>query len=645
MRTRALYLLALALLTACSSDPSIAPATAPNPETEATTALAAPPAWAKEAIWYEVSLERFRNGDATNDQTAADIAGTYPGFVPPGWTTTPWTQDWYRPDAYFAAAADSLNQYGNRLTNFADFAQLRRYGGDLQGFLDRIDYLDRLGVTAVYFRPINDSPSLHKYDARNWRHVDANFGPDPAGDRAIMAAETPDDPSTWRWTAADRLFLQTIEELHARDMRLIIDYSWNHTGNTFWAWQDVLKNQAASKYRDWYWIESFDDPATPENEFAYHGWLGVISMPEIRETARQDLSQRVAAFEGNIYSPAAKRHILNVAARWLDPNGDGDPADGIDGYRLDVAAETPLGFWRDFRRHVRGINPEAYLMGEIWWEEFPDKLLDPAPFLQGDVFDAVMNYRWYRSARHYLAGAPDTIRAAEFVDSLRRYDSTLREENASAMMNYTGGYDTPRILTSLFNKNKYKYQAKTHEDANYRIHRPDAETFRALRLLLIQQFTYRGAPHIYAGDEMGMWGADDPSSRKPLIWPDYDFEDETAHPLGKERPRDEVRFNEDLFAFYQRMIRMRKAHPVLMHGELEFLELPGAPDVLAYRRLAGEEEVLVLINARTRDAEVKVPTAAGLTYRDLLGGEVVTGLAKGLLLPARTARVYGRINE
>ena len=288
------------------------------------------------------------------------------------------------------------------MTKFVDLVHMRRYGGDLQGVMDQVDYLESLGVTAIYFRPIFDSPSLHKYDVRNWRHVDVNFGPDPVGDKKIIAAETPDDPSTWKWTSADQLFLEMLDEFHDRGIRVIVDYSFNHTGNTFWAWQDLVENQAESKYKDWYWVEEFDDPETPENEFSYHGWAGVSDLPEIKETQKQDLSMSLTSFEGNIANEGAKSHIFNVTARWLDPNGDGDPSDGVDGYRLDVAAETPLGFWRDFRKHVRSISADAFLVGEVWWEEWPDKLLDPEPYLKGDVFDAVMNYRWFRAARHFF---------------------------------------------------------------------------------------------------------------------------------------------------------------------------------------------------------------------------------------------------
>lgn len=605
-----------------------------------------PPSWAKEVIWYEIGVERFRNGDPSNDPTAEDIQGAYPGFVPEGWAVTPWTHDWYKPDPYHANFGEQKDYYGNTLTKFVDKVQIRRYGGDLQGVMDKMNYLESLGVTAIYFRPLNDGPSLHKYDARNWRHIDRNFGPAPEKDKETIANEIPHDPKTWKWTEADKLFLKLLDEFHQRGIRVILDYSWNHTGQTFWAWEDILKKQEQSAYKDWYWIEQFDDPKTPENEFKYHGWVGVHDLPELKETEKQDMSKGVAAFEGNVYDEAAKQHIFNVTKRWLDPNGDGDPSDGVDGYRLDVAGEMPLGFWRDFRNYVREINPEAYLLGEIWWEEWPDKLLDPAPYLRGDVFDAVMNYRWYRAARHFFNASPHKISVSELQDSLRNFSSNLRRGNNYAMMNYTGGFDTPRLLTSLFNKNKYKYFCKVHEDSTYKIHKPDAATYQTSKLLLAQQYTYVGAPHIYAGDEMGMWGADDPSCRKPLIWTDLNFEDETTHPLGHERPIDPVKFNEKLFQYYQKLIRIRKEHPVLVDGEIEFIPFENEEEVLAYRRYDNEKEIIAVFNAGFSDKEVRLPIQNGQNYTDILSG-LSTKLEKDQLamnLPARSAAILKRSN-
>ena len=617
--------------------------TTPSPESVAEESIIeAPPEWAKEVVWYQIFVERFRNGDPSNDPTISDIDGSYPGFIPTNWALTPWTQDWYKADPYFSQLEGITDPNGNPVSNFGQRAQLRRYGGDLQGVMDQLDYLDSLGVTAIYFNPINDAPSLHKYDAKHWRHVDRNFGPTPLEDGEIMAREIPDDPSTWELTGADRLFIDLLAAFHQRGIRVILDFSWNHMGHKSWALQDVAEHGEASRFADWFFIDAYDDPNTPENEFAYQGWLGVSSLPELREDVRVDHSQGMHAYEGDIYSPAAKQHIFNVTQRWLDPNGDGDPSDGVDGFRLDVAAEVGLGFWRDYREFVRSINPEAYLVGEIWWESFPHKLLDPEPYLKGDVFDAVMNYRWYRSSRHFFAQAPDKIPVSTLVDSLNRFTSNIRPENTYAMMNLTASHDTPRVLTSLFNSNLNKYNARPQEDENYKIHRPDEKTHETLRLLLAQQFTYMGAPHIWAGDEMGMWGADDPSTRKPLIWPDYEFEPESTHPLDLDRPTDDVTLNRELFAYYQQLIQIRNSHPALVHGDIEYVVVDDVNEILAYSRTYAGNEVIAVFNASTEAKTVEIPVGTTNTYRDALENGEVVASEEGVVeitLPARRASI------
>ncbi len=266
---------------------------APRPRADAAPNLAVP-AWSADAVWYQIFVERFRNGDPSNDPTAHDIEGFEPQPVPQGWAPTPWTQDWYRQEPW--AKATSRDFYGT--------VQSRRYGGDLEGVLDRLDYLQHLGVTALYLNPINDAPSLHKYDARNYAHIDRNFGPDPRGDEARIATENPADPATWKWTAADSLFLTLVREVHRRGMRIIMDYSWNHTGTSFWAWRDVLKNQRNSRFADWYEIERFDDPATPDtNEFSLPR-LGRRQVAAGVEEGRAAGGRRLTARSKGTWSPA-----------------------------------------------------------------------------------------------------------------------------------------------------------------------------------------------------------------------------------------------------------------------------------------------------------------------------------------------------
>jgi glycosidase/S-formylglutathione hydrolase FrmB len=589
------------------------------------------PAWSKDAIWYQVFVERFRNGDPTNDPTAHDIEGFTDRPAPPGWRPTPWGWDWYREEPWAKASGKAFYQT----------VQYRRYGGDLQGLLDRLDYLQRLGVTALFLNPINDAPSLHKYDARNYHHIDRNFGPDPRGDEARIAKEDPADPATWVWTSADSLFLKLIREVHRRGMRIIVDYSWNHTGTRFWAWQDILKNQRASKYADWYEIDRLDDPSTPDtNEFSYRGWAGVPWLPEWKKVGRP-AGMNHGAIEGNLV-PAVRDHIFSVTKRWLDPNGDGDPSDGVDGFRLDVADVVPLGFWRDYRHFVRSINPEAYLVGEIWWERWPDRLYDPAPWVQGDVFDAVMHYQWYPPARSFFVGAPPHRSASAFITGLDSLGLGVSPDHQRAMMNLTGSHDTERFGTSVYNPGIYKYHATPREDSTYRINRPDAATRRTEELILVHQFTYVGAPHIWNGDEVGMWGADDPDERKPLVWSDLRYDDETTHPFGRTRPRDRVVPDTALFRVYQEMIALRKEHlRLFVDGEFRWLAHDDARGTVAYERALDGERAVVLFNTSKAAQTITLPLTGRYRRAWPAGGEAVS--AKGTLrlsLPPRSARVF-----
>ncbi len=600
---------------------------------EAAGAKVNVPAWAGDVIWYQIFVERFRNGDPSNDPGVRDIEGVTDERTPDGWRPTPWSQDWYRQEPWARATGK----------DFYSTVQSRRYGGDLQGVIDRLDYLQDLGITALYLNPVNDAPSLHKYDARNYRHIDRNFGPDPRGDEARMAAEDPTDPTTWRWTAADSLFLSLVRDAHRRGMRIIMDYSWNHTGITFWAWQDVLARQSSSRFADWYAIERFDDPATPDsNEFRYRGWVGVPWLPEWKKVGRPP-GKTHGPIEGNLV-PGVRDLVFNVTRRWLDPNGDGDPSDGVDGFRLDVAEMVPLGFWRDYRRLVRSINPVAYLVGEVWWEKWPDSIWDPAPWLQGDVFDAVMNYRWYMPTRGFFADAPPVLTAKAYAASLDSLAAGIEPAHLKVMMNLTASHDTPRFSTSVYNPGRYKYHNNPREDPGYRIDRPDERARRIQQMILAQQFTYIGAPHIWNGDEVGMWGGDDPDDRKPMLWSDRRYEDEVAHPFDRARRRDEVAPDTALFRVYRELIALRRQHLRLMvDGSLNWLLTDDRRGLLVYDRVLGDRRAIVAFNVSKAPQQISV--AADGSYRVAFpagGPATVVGGRLKAQLPPRAARVWIR---
>ncbi|MGB5674106.1 MAG: glycoside hydrolase family 13 protein [Gemmatimonadota bacterium] len=635
--TRSLVFSALLFVAACATD-------APE-STEPVADAMAVPAWSKDVVWYQVFVERFRNGDPSNDPTLDDMVGAWPDLRPDGWEPTPWTQDWFRQEDWAEATGEP----------FYYTAQLRRYGGDLQGVIDQLDYLQDLGVTAIFFNPINDSPSLHKYDARNYRHIDRNFGPDPAGDVAIMEAEDPADPATWTWTAADRLFLALVDEVHRRGMRIIVDYSWNHTGTQFWAWQDVLAKQEASPYADWYEIERFDDAATPDtNEFTYSGWAGVPNLPEWRKIGRPE-GARSGAVDGTLV-PGVRELVFDVTRRWLDPNGDGDPSDGVDGFRLDVAEIVPLDFWREYRRVVREINPEAYLVGEVWWEKWPEAMFDTAPWLQGDVFDAVMNYRWYEPTRSFFASAPPYLTASQYVAALDSVAAGIPDTHLQAMMNLTASHDSPRFGTSIYNPGRYKHRVNPRENPDFKIDKPDLRTREIQEMILVQQFTYIGAPHIWYGDEVGMWGGDDPDPRKPMIWSDLEYEPEVLHPMGATRRASLVTPDPWLRGVYQRLIDLRQGRlRLFVDGDLEWVLTSDANRLLACRRSLGDEQVIVAFNASEDPQEIEIPAENGTwhtvyqtgryTEGDVAGiTDVASGTITARLAPL-SARVWERVHN
>ena len=347
-------------------------------------ATAQVPQWANQAIWYQIFPERFRNGDSSNDPIRESIE--YHDLAPQNWAITPWTGDYY-------AQADWEKTFGE-FYNPAVF--LRRYGGDLQGVIDKLPYLDSLGVNALYFNPVFFARSSHKYDGSSFHHIDPYFGPHPTADLAQIAQETA-HPSTWRFTSADRLFLKLIKEIHRRKMKIIIDGVFNHSGRDFFAFQNIIKHQERSPYKNWYDIKRFDNPETPENEFEYAGWFNVDTLPEFKET-NNDLNLGV------------KEYMMQITKRWMDPNQDGNPQDGVDGWRLDVADQVPTRFWKEWNQFVRRINPQAYTVAEIWD--------DASQFIADRGFSATKNYHGFGIPAHdYFVD--ERISTTQFVDMQR----------------------------------------------------------------------------------------------------------------------------------------------------------------------------------------------------------------------------------
>ena len=552
------------------------------------------PEWSKQAVWYQIFPERFRNGDSKNDPALADIIGSWPHDSTSPIFVHPWTSDWY--------ARQSWEQDNK---GFYFHVQRRRYGGDLQGIIDELDYLTDLGVNALYLNPVFESPSLHKYDAATYHHIDDNFGPNPQRDKQLIASERPDDPATWKWTTADSLFLILLQKCHQRNIRVIIDGVWNHVGMTFGAFKDVIRNQQKSPYAQWFYITSWDDPATPQSEFGYKGWWDVNELPELQE-------------DENGFQPQAWQYMQHAIRRWMDPNADGDPADGIDGWRLDAATEVHFASWRQFRKLVRSINPQAYLSGEIWWEHWPTTMYNAAPWLQGDVFDAAMNYRFARNIVRFFINKEKRISISQFDSVFAAIREQYPVDAQYALQNLVDSHDTDRIGSMILNPDRvYGHQHKVQENPAYIIRKPNEREIQIQKLIVLFQVAYLGAPMIYYGDEAGMWGASDPDERKPMLWPDLRYDDESHHPLGQSRPRDKNEFDRDLFSYYQRLIRIRKNNPELSLGSFKALVVDDEADVYAFERTLGSGRIVVLLNNSLEDRSVNLRFSAS-KWRDLL---------------------------
>ena len=550
-------------------------------------------AWVADAVFYQIFPERFSNGDAANDPTRASLEEE----TPASWRLSPWTGDWYQRDAWERELGGDFFEHG---------VFHRRYGGDLQGVIDRLDYLRNLGITAIYFNPVFHARSLHKYDGSSFHHIDPHFGPDPAGDLALMEEESA-DPASWKWTAADRLFLTLLEKAHERGIRVVIDGVFNHTGKDFFAFRDLCRRQAGSPYADWYVVEAFDDPTTAENEFRYEGWWGLATLPLFADAANSpDLH------------PGPKDYIFAITKRWMDPNGDGNTADGIDGWRLDVASDVPAGFWRDWNAHVRRLNPAAYTVAEEWGEA--------GEFLENTCFDAVMNYYGFAfPAKGFLIDGKLSASGAvaQLRDRLQAHPRRVQER----MLNLIDSHDTDRVASMIVNGGREGYAEAERFDydtgvsprgtPDYDLRKPADDERRIQRMVTLLQMTFPGAPMIYYGTEAGMWGADDPCDRMPMVWPDMRFAFQAADPRGRPRQGDRVGFDQSLFDFYRAAIALRQQCPPLRRGSIEFLEPVDEAGFLAFRRSLDGDVLFVGFNRGEKPYSWTLPLPAGRIARQV----------------------------
>ncbi len=433
-----------------------------------------PPAWVKDAIFYQIFPERFANGDPSNDPK---------GVLP--WGGKP------------------------ERDNF--------FGGDLQGVIDHLDHLSELGITGIYFTPLFEATTNHKYDTADYMKIDPHFG----------------DIATVK---------KLVQACHERGIKVLFDAVFNHSGKTFAPFVDVMEKGEKSRYKDWFHVREYPlqvkDGVPSYDTFAFEPL-----MPKL-----------------NTENPEVKEYLLKVAEFWIKEVG-------IDGWRLDVANEVDHAFWRDFRKVVKAANPDAYILGEIWHES--------SAWLQGDQFDAVMNYPFTEAVLDFVVRG--TLDAEGFANAIGKQLSRYPLQASEVAFNLLDSHDTPRLLT-LCDGNKAK-----------------------MKLAALFQFTYSGTPCIYYGDEVGLDGGPDPDCRKCMEW-------------------DPKRQDRDLFAFYQKLIKVRKQLAPLRTGSLKFLLTEKGGSKLAYERVLNGEKVLVLLNNYDAGQTFTIP-ADGKSWSDAFNGQ------------------------
>lgn len=458
------------------------------------------PDWAKGLVWYQVFPERFRNGNAGNDPAGIDQ-------VLRGWDE-PWDSNsieeieraWNRgriAPELFARTQVSGNG-GARQTIYS-----RRYGGDLQGVYEQLEEIRDMGFTGVYICPVFRSRSLHKYDASDQRHIDPTLAHpgqyhDPGiGHTRMTGEQDPYDETTWEWTAGDQWFVdEFLPKAKSLGLRVMLDGVWNHVGLDHFAFQDVRINGVDSAYADWFEVV-FDDDG---DLIGWQGWSRVNgSLPEFKHV-------------GADIAPGPKAHVMAVTRRWMDPNSDGDPSDGIDGWRLDVAGEIGADFWRDWRSLVKEINPDALIVAEIWH--------DAGRMLSDQAFDSQMNYPFAYAVSDWLAIGSDEVRGNARVAANRLGDVFHHgREIDLVQLNLMGSHDTERLGSMMQNAWARGYDNESSRwFPGYESDMVSADARSRALCAIATMVASPGAVMIYNGDEYGLAGGDDPDNRRPIPW-------------------------------------------------------------------------------------------------------------------------------
>lgn len=522
------------------------------------------PQWARGAVMYQIFVDRFCDGDKSNN--VLDHEYSYIG------EHVTQVTDW--------------NKYP------AQMGVREFYGGDLQGVLDKLDYLEMLGVEVIYFNPLFVSPSNHKYDIQDYDYIDPHFGKIVSDEGALLAEGDNVNTHATRYLdrvtnkknleASNAFFANVVEEIHKRGMRVIIDGVFNHCGS-FNKWLDKehiysssLENYAVGAY------ESHDSPYESFFQFysnqwpnnnSYDGWWGHDTLPKLN-------------YEG---SAKLEEYILGIAKKWVSPPYN------VDGWRLDVAADLGHSpeynhqFWNKFRKAVKEANPEAVIIAENYGDSYD--------WLRGDQWDTIMNYdafmepvTWFLTGmqkhsdefRQDMLGNPD-----HFFGAMHHNMARMGSQAFAISMNELSNHDHSRFLTRT-NRRPGRTNTAGAEAANQNV---DKAVFMEA---VVMQMTWPGSPTIYYGDEAGVCGWTDPDNRRTYPWGSEDHL---------------------LLAFHKAVIRMRKENKVLLQGS--YKQLYSAYNLIAYGRFNSEDAIIVVVNNNDVEKQARIPAwEIGLGYDD-----------------------------
>lgn len=524
------------------------------------------PEWAKGAVMYQILVDRFYNGDKTNDVLTDEYF-----YIR---TTSHGVDNWNKPPENFSVA---------------EF-----YGGDLEGVRQKLDYLKDLGVEVIYFNPLFVSPSNHKYDIQDYDYIDPHYGKIVVDEGELLTKGCQENSKASRYMcrvtdkrnleASNQLFARLVAEAHERGIRVILDGVFNHCGS-FNKWLDrekIYRKEAGyepgaylqedSPYKDFF--QWHNDHDWPDNH-TYDGWWGHDTLPKLNYENSQELHD----------------YILRVAAKWVSPPYN------VDGWRLDVAADLGHSpeynhrFWREFRNTVKKANPNAIVLAEHYG--------DPRDWLCGDQWDTVMNYdafmepvTWFLTGmeKHSDERKPENQgNLYNFEGSMLHYMASFMTPSLQCAMNELSNHDHSRFLT------RTNHKVGRAEHLGTRAAEEDVDT-SVMREAVVIQMTWPGAPTIYYGDEAGVCGFTDPDNRRTYPWGNEDKE---------------------LIRFHKDIIRIHKENSALRTGSVKFLH--GEDNLLCYGRFNREQQFVILINndEQTRHINLSVWDAGVPQYGTL----------------------------